>query len=77
VQLAHKRSLILVGFYRHSNLSAENGEWIMLDITASNETFNVDKARGADLVKVIMPDEKISRPSSTYKGHRKSVADYF
>lgn len=61
----------------HFNLSAENGEWIMLDITASNETFNVDKARGADLVKVIMPDEKISRPSSTYKGHRKSLADYF
>jgi uncharacterized GH25 family protein len=61
----------------HFNLSAENGEWIMLDITASNETFNVDKAMGADLIKIMMPDGKTSRPSSTYKGHRKSVADYF
>ncbi|MBA6231190.1 MULTISPECIES: DUF4198 domain-containing protein [unclassified Colwellia] len=61
----------------HFNLSAEQGEWIMVDITASNETFNVDKAMGADLVRIITPDGKSSRPSSTYKGHRKSVADYF
>ncbi|MFQ3194817.1 MAG: putative GH25 family protein [Colwellia sp.] len=61
----------------HFNLSAENGEWIMVDITASNETFNVDKAMGADLVRIMTPDGKTSRPSSTYKGHRKSVADYF
>jgi uncharacterized GH25 family protein len=61
----------------HFNLSAENGEWIMVDITASNETFNVDKAMGADLVMIMTPDGKTSRPSSTYKGHRKSVADYF
>jgi uncharacterized GH25 family protein len=32
---------------------------------------------GVDFVKIIMPDGKTSRPSSTYKGHRKSVADYF
>lgn len=61
----------------HFNLSAEKGEWIMVDITASNETFNVDKAMGADLVQIIAPDGKTTRPSSTYKGHRKSVADYF
>ena len=61
----------------HFNLSAENGEWIMVDITASNETFNVDKAMGADLVKIMTPDGKTSRTSSTFKGHRKSVADYF
>ncbi len=61
----------------HFNLSAENGEWIMADITASNETFNVDKAMGADYVKIITPSGKVTRPSSTYKGHRKSIADYF
>jgi len=61
----------------HFNLSAEKGEWIMVDITASNETFNVDKAMGADLVSIVTPDGKSTRPSSTYKGHRKSVADYF
>jgi len=71
--LAHSRWVLPT----HFNLSAEKGEWIMVDITASNETFNVDKAMGADLVKIITPDGKVSRPSSTYKGHRKSVVDYF
>ncbi|MFT5850296.1 MAG: putative GH25 family protein [Colwellia sp.] len=61
----------------HFNLSAEQGEWIMVDITASNETFNVDKAMGADLVRIITPNGKPSRASSSYKGHRKSVIDYF
>jgi uncharacterized GH25 family protein len=71
--LAHSRWVLPT----HFNLSAEKGEWIMVDITASNETFNVDKAMGADLVSIITPDGKKTRPSSTYKGHRKSVADYF
>ncbi len=71
--LAHSRWILPT----HFNLSAEQGEWIMADITASNEIFNVDKAMGADLVKIITPDGETSRPSSTYKGLRKSVADYF
>jgi len=71
--LAHSRWILPT----HFNLSAEEGEWIMLDITASNETFNVDKAMGADLVQIVTPKGKTVRPSSTYKGHRKSVADYF
>jgi uncharacterized GH25 family protein len=71
--LAHSRWILPT----HFNLSAENGEWIMVDITASNETFNVDKAMGADYVQIIAPNGDVTRPSSTYKGHRKSVADYF
>jgi len=71
--LAHSRWVLPT----HFNLSAEKGEWIMVDITASNETFNVDKAMGADLVTIMTPDGKSTRPASTYKGHRKSVADYF
>jgi uncharacterized GH25 family protein len=61
----------------HYNLSSEKGEWVMVDITASNETFNVDKAMGTDLVKIITPNGKATRPASSYKGHRKSVIDYF
>ena len=49
----------------------------MVDITASNETFNVDKTIGADLVKIMTPDGNVSRLSSTYKRRCKSVADYF
>lgn len=71
--LAHSRWVLPT----HFNLSADKGEWIMVDITASNETFYVDKAMGVDLVSIITPDGKRTRPSSTYKGHRKSVADYF
>jgi len=61
----------------HFGLSSEKGEWVMVDITASNETFNVDKAMGTDEIKIITPQGKITRPSSSYKGHRKSVIDYF
>ena len=71
--LAHSRWVLPT----HFSLSSEKGEWVMIDVTASNETFNVDKPMGADLVQIITPDGKKTRPSSTYKGHRKSVADYF
>lgn len=61
----------------HFTLSADKGEWIMVDVTASNETFNVDKPMGSDNVRIITPNGKKSRPSSSYRGHRKSVVDYF
>ncbi|MEW6991399.1 DUF4198 domain-containing protein [Colwelliaceae bacterium 6441] len=61
----------------HFTLSSEKGEWIVLDATASNEVFNVDKALSIDSLRILTPSGKITRPSSTYTAHRKSVADYF
>ncbi|NRA72425.1 MAG: DUF4198 domain-containing protein [Gammaproteobacteria bacterium] len=59
----------------HFNLSNDKGEWVMVDVTASNETFNVDKPMGADKMKITGPDGKSVRPGSSYRGHRKSVVD--
>jgi len=70
---AHSRWLLP----SHFTLSSDKGEWIALDASASNETFNVDKALSIDNLSIIMPSGKKSRPSSVYKGHRKTVADYF
>jgi uncharacterized GH25 family protein len=70
---AHSRWLLP----SHFSLSSEQGEWITLDATASNEVFNVDKALSIDPMSILTPSGKKSRPSSTYKAHRKSVADYF
>ncbi len=70
---AHSRWLLP----SHYTLSSEQGEWIVLDATASNEVFNVDKALGLDSLSILTPSGKKSRPSSTYKAHRKSAADYF
>jgi len=70
---AHSRWLLP----SHFSLSSEQGEWIALDATASNEVFNVDKALSIDALSILTPSGKRVRPSSTYKAHRKSVADYF
>jgi len=70
---AHSRWLLP----SHYTLSSEQGEWIALDATASNEVFNVDKALSIDPLSILTPSGKRTRPSSTYKAHRKSVADYF
>lgn len=70
---AHSRWLLP----SHYTLSSEQGEWIALDATASNEVFNVDKALSIDPLNILTPSGKKTRPSSTYKAHRKSVADYF
>ena len=59
----------------HFNLSNDKGEWVMVDVTASNETFNVDKPMGADRMKITGPNGKSVRPGSSYRGHRKSVVD--
>lgn len=59
----------------HFSLSNDKGEWVMVDITASNETFNVDKPMGADRLKITAPDGKSLFPGSSYRGHRKSVVD--
>lgn len=61
----------------HFTLSSDKGEWIALDITASNETFHVDKAMSVDNMRITLPNGKSERPSSVYKAHRKSVADYY
>ncbi len=70
---AHSRWLLP----SHFTLSSDKGEWIMLDATASNEVFNVDKALSIDNLRILAPSGKSERPSSLYKGHRKSIADYF
>ena len=70
---AHSRWLLP----SHYTLSSERGEWVTLDATASNEVFNVDKALSIDPLSILTPSGKSTRPSSTYKAHRKSVADYF
>jgi uncharacterized GH25 family protein len=70
---AHSRWLLP----SHYTLSSEQGEWIALDATASNEVFNVDKALSIDPLSILTPSGKKARPSSAYKAHRKSVADYF
>lgn len=59
----------------HFNLSNDKGEWVMVDVTASNETFNVDKPMGAEKMRITAPDGKSLFPSSSYRGHRKSVVD--
>lgn len=59
----------------HFNVSAESDAWVMLDVTASNETFNVDKPMGAEKVKVIAPDGKQVFQGASFRGHRKSVVD--
>ena len=61
----------------HFSISSDSGEWLMLDITASNEVFNVDKAMGADNISILTPNKSIEKAASSYKGKRKSVADYF
>lgn len=70
---AHSRWLLP----SHYTLSSDKGEWIALDATASNEVFNVDKALSIDPLSILTPAGKTERPSSSYKAHRKSVADYF
>ena len=70
---AHSRWLLP----SHYTLSSEQGEWVALDATASNEVFNVDKALSIDSLSILTPLGEKTRPSSTYKVHRKSVADYF
>ncbi|MGB1262502.1 MAG: DUF4198 domain-containing protein [Cognaticolwellia sp.] len=70
---AHSRWLLP----SHFTLSSEQGEWLAIDATASNELFNVDKALSIDGMSILTPSGKKSRPSSSYKAHRKSVADYF
>lgn len=70
---AHSRWLLP----SHYTLSSEQGEWIALDATASNEVFYVDKALSIDSLTILTPSGKTAHPSSTYKAHRKSVADYF
>lgn len=62
----------------HFNVSAEQSGkqvWIMADVTASNETFNVDKPMGSDRFSIIKPSGKEARPGSSFRGHRKSVVD--
>lgn len=59
----------------HFNLSNDKGEWVVVDVTASNETFNVDKPLGAESMKITGPNGKPLFPSSSYRGHRKSVVD--
>lgn len=59
----------------HSNVSSDDGEWIMVDVSASNQAFNADKPLGAENLRVITPAKKSTRPSSSYRGHRKSVVD--
>lgn len=70
---AHSRWLLP----SHFTLSSEQGEWIAVDASASNEVFNVDKALSIDGMSILTPSGKKARPSSSYKAHRKSVADYF
>mgnify|MGYP003665616627 CR=1 FL=1 len=70
---AHSRWLLP----SHFTLSSEQGEWVALDASASNEVFNVDKALSIDALSILTPSGKSVRPSSSYKAHRKSVADYF
>jgi uncharacterized GH25 family protein len=62
----------------HFNVSAEEGKknvWIMADVTASNETFHVDKPMGSDNLTILQPNGKSSRADSSFRGHRKSVVD--
>lgn len=59
----------------HSNVSNDKGEWIMLDVSASNEVFSADKPLGAERLTIITPEKKRAFPSSSYRGHRKSVVD--
>ncbi|TWX66102.1 DUF4198 domain-containing protein [Colwellia sp. C1TZA3] len=70
---AHSRWLLP----SHYTLSSEQGAWIALDASASNEVFNVDKALSIDPLSILTPSGKKERASSSYKAHRKSVADYF
>ena len=70
---AHSRWLLP----SHFTLSSEHGEWVAVDASASNEVFNVDKALSIDALSILTPSGKMARPSSSYKAHRKSVADYF
>lgn len=59
----------------HFNLSNDKGEWVMVDVTASNEAFNVDKPMGAERMRITGPDGESVYPGSSYRGHRKSVVD--
>jgi len=70
---AHSRWLLP----SHYNMSSEKGLWLMADATASNEVFNIDKALSIDVLRILTPKGKLDKPSSVYKGHRKSVIDYF
>lgn len=62
----------------HFNVSAEDGKgvWLSADVSASNQVFEFDKAFGAEDVLIITPAGKTERPSSSYRGSRRSVFDY-
>ena len=59
----------------HSNVSGDQGEWVMVDVSASNEAFSVDKPLGAEQLQITAPDGNSVFPGSSYRGHRKSVVD--
>ncbi|ABM01013.1 DUF4198 domain-containing protein [Shewanella amazonensis] len=62
----------------HFNVSAEDGKgvWISADVSASNQVFEVDKPFGAEDVLIVTPEGNTDRPSSSYRGSRRSVFDY-
>ncbi|WP_243890888.1 DUF4198 domain-containing protein [Shewanella algae] len=71
---AHDRFILPSQF----NVSADPGKgvWITSDVSASNEVFLFDKPFGSEDVQIITPSGTKERPSSSYRGSRKSVFDY-
>jgi uncharacterized GH25 family protein len=59
----------------HFAVSSEQDAWVMIDITASNETFNVDKPMGADRLLISGPNGNRVPVGASFRGHRKSVVD--
>lgn len=69
---AHNRWILPSEF----SLSTDREAWIMIDASASHDTFNVDKPpMASDAIVVKDPNGNRVFPGSTYSGHRKSVTD--
>lgn len=70
---AHSRWLLP----SHFSLSSDKGEWITVDVTASNEMFNADKSLSTKPLRILTPKGEVQKPDATYKARRKGVADFF
>ncbi|SHH72746.1 DUF4198 domain-containing protein [Ferrimonas marina] len=60
----------------HFTVSADEGDWITFDVTASHGTFTFDKPASADSARIERPDGEQDRPDHVFKGKRRSVFDY-
>lgn len=56
-------------------VQSKTGDYVTVDLFASNMTFQADKGVGVEGFKVVQPDGTVSKPAAAVQGKRKSMAD--